>query len=366
MRVRSLDGLRGVAAFVVLIHHSLLVFPGLAAPYFGEPVEDRLSPLVYSPLHLVWAGTEAVYLFFVLSGLVLAFAVRSASFDWGAYFPSRAVRLYLPVFGAIVLGGILIALTPPAEPGDSPWITRRTGDYDLRSILTDAVLIGGSAGRISPLWSLQWEVLFSFLLPLYIYVSRRLNGGVQIGIGIALATVGSYADVAALKYLPMFGIGVGLASLWEALSARVQKAGGRRAALGWPAAVALAVLLVTSNWMVKPFLPATAAATLTLPLILIGVLILIVAAAHAPVLSRVLGSRPFAFLGLISFSLYLVHEPIVVALEKLMPTAVSVVLVAVPVSLVVATAFWWAVERPAHRLARSITSGSSNRLGLAA
>ena len=35
MRLKALDGLRGIAALVVLVHHSLLVVPSLAAPYFG-------------------------------------------------------------------------------------------------------------------------------------------------------------------------------------------------------------------------------------------------------------------------------------------------------------------------------------------
>ena len=38
----------------------------------------------------------------------------------------------------------------------------------------------------------------------------------QFTIFFALATLGAYADVASLKYLPMFGIGVALASVWTA------------------------------------------------------------------------------------------------------------------------------------------------------
>ncbi|WP_368259248.1 acyltransferase family protein, partial [Blautia wexlerae] len=80
-RLRSLDGLRGLAAVIVLVHHALLVIPALAAPYYGQTVQPGLPwLLVHTPLHLLWAGTEAVYLFFILSGLVLTLAARSASF----------------------------------------------------------------------------------------------------------------------------------------------------------------------------------------------------------------------------------------------------------------------------------------------
>jgi peptidoglycan/LPS O-acetylase OafA/YrhL len=65
IRLRSLDGLRGLAALIVVIHHSLLVVPGLAAPYFGQSTQSSIQELLaYSPLHLLWAGTEAVFLFF--------------------------------------------------------------------------------------------------------------------------------------------------------------------------------------------------------------------------------------------------------------------------------------------------------------
>ena len=40
-RLIALDGLRGIAAVIVLVHHSLLLVPGLAAPYFGQEVERR-------------------------------------------------------------------------------------------------------------------------------------------------------------------------------------------------------------------------------------------------------------------------------------------------------------------------------------
>ena len=82
-RLSSLDGLRGVAALIVVVHHSMLVSPNLAAAYYGGEVEGLAANIVtYSPLHLLWGGKEAVVVFFVLSGLVLVLAMRSMRFDW--------------------------------------------------------------------------------------------------------------------------------------------------------------------------------------------------------------------------------------------------------------------------------------------
>lgn len=73
--MQSFDGLRGVAAVVVLIHHSLLTVPSLASAYYPTTVTaiawSKSWLITYTPLHLIWAGTEAVCLFFILSGFVL-------------------------------------------------------------------------------------------------------------------------------------------------------------------------------------------------------------------------------------------------------------------------------------------------------
>lgn len=91
-RVRSLDGLRGVAALAVVVSHIQLADDHIV----------RYSPSMFA----VWAGRDAVTVFFVLSGVVLALAMMGRG-DWGGYYLSRFVRLYLPAWGAIVFGALL-------------------------------------------------------------------------------------------------------------------------------------------------------------------------------------------------------------------------------------------------------------------
>ena len=74
VRLIELDGLRGLAAVVVLIHHALETVPALAevgARPGTVPTGTFNRILTQSPLHLLWAGHEAVLIFFVLSGVAL-------------------------------------------------------------------------------------------------------------------------------------------------------------------------------------------------------------------------------------------------------------------------------------------------------
>src|SRR4029077_1970080 len=69
-RLTSLDGLRGLAAIVVMIHHIVLAaVPVLAAVYVAGAhgaLPAWADVLVHSPLHLLWAGEEFVLVFFAL------------------------------------------------------------------------------------------------------------------------------------------------------------------------------------------------------------------------------------------------------------------------------------------------------------
>jgi peptidoglycan/LPS O-acetylase OafA/YrhL len=70
---------------------------------------------------------------------------------------------------------------------------------------------------------------------------------------------------------------------------------------------------------------------------------------------------PLRFLGTISFSLYLVHLPIVVAYAFLFNLGPWSAILATVTSPVVAVGFYYACERPIHKLSQKIGSGIRER-----
>src|SRR6185437_17122993 len=81
LRLRSLDGLRGIAAGVVLLHHLSMTIPAVSNGYDNSANLELFSPawwLVASPLKIFVAGPEFVLVFFVLSGYVLTLAPLKA------------------------------------------------------------------------------------------------------------------------------------------------------------------------------------------------------------------------------------------------------------------------------------------------
>lgn len=121
-------------------------------------------------------------------------------------------------------------------------------------------------------------------------------------------------------------------------------------------AVLLGLLLVNVRWF-----PGEGPATTLLTVAGAG---LLVAAAVAwgdrwPGLT----SRPVLWLGTLSFSLYLTHEPLIVSLTQFIPSTPLVLAAGLPTALLVAAAFHRWVELPAHRASRS-TARRMARVGV--
>jgi len=370
LRLTALDGLRGVAALVVVLHHASLLAPSVSAIYVdGAPPPAPGGPAwwVTTPLAVFQAGEEAVLVFFVLSGLVVALPALRPGFDWFAYYPRRVVRLFVPVAGAVIFAAIIIVLTPQTQsPINSSWVNGSSiPGLGPEVVVQGLDLISGQFTIDNPLWSLRWELIFSLLLPVYVVTvvaARRRLWVVVVGAAVILPLAIQWGAPSAY-YLPIFLFGTVMAMRIDSLR-KLGDVHSVRGHLLWASLLLISLLLLVTRWIVWPFVggPIGALAPMFAFTALGACGIVLIAFAWRP-LGTLLTLAPVAWLGRISFSLYLIHVPVLIGIISLMPTRPLVAgAIGIVASLVVAELFFRFVEGPAHRLARVVGQRSRSTL----
>lgn len=362
-RLVALDGVRGIAAIVVLLHHVTLFSPERAALFLPGAAPPEPGSWVWwftsTPLAAVVIGGEAVFVFFLLSGLVLTLPALDRGFDWLAYYPRRMLRLLLPVAAAVVLAiGLALVLPQDVEAPSEIAAGQLFLDLNVRSALTAVELFTGTTVVNNPLWSLRYELIFSVLLPVAVVVVLALRRWWLLGLAgtFGLLIWSWIAPNPVWRHLPMFLLGAFLAVALPTLRAwagRIRWSVPTH--LLWGLGLGIAVVALTARWVLWPITQGTPFVT-SIPGIvsLAGAVMLLVIVLLWPPASRLLGRGPFRWLGRISFSLYIVHMPVIMAAVALLPGQPWWVpaLVGVPCALLVAEVFTRVVEAPSHRFAR--------------
>lgn len=114
-RFMELEGLRGLAAIVVVLHHMVYMFYAplntgkLSADHSPFPFEQYIYG---TPFALAYAGTLAVAIFFVLSGFVLSigyFQTNDRSII-KKLASTRYLRLMLPALASVMIAYLIIKL----------------------------------------------------------------------------------------------------------------------------------------------------------------------------------------------------------------------------------------------------------------
>lgn len=350
-RLTALDGLRGLAALVVVLYHASKI----VAPTLDGAAGTVYRVLADSPAKIIFAGTEAVLVFFALSGLVVALPALRPGFGWRAYFGSRLIRLYLPVWGALLLAAALIGLVPrhPSAASTGSWLQTATAhDVTWQRLLSEATLWPAVYKLDNVLWSLRWEVAFSVSLPVFVGIALLLRRWAfpAAAAAVLLSIAGRVVDVEALVYLPVFLAGTLLAVRIDDL----REWGALRSRGFWIAFGTVSAATLIAGWLARPLIrPDTAGGNLMWGMAAAGAVGLVVTALGSRGAASAL-SRPVPrWLGRVSFSLYLVHVPVLMTLGYLWGEAAwpAVLAVGIPASLLVAEGFRMLVETPSHRLA---------------
>lgn len=362
-RLSGLDGIRGAAALFVVLHHCYLM------AYHGYPEAT-------GPIWTNWLiyGQFAVAVFIVLSGFSLA--VSPARNGWRlngkARFANRRAWRILPPYWAALAFSLVVAWAAIPQPGE--------GLPTAKSVVVNALLLQDVFGAPSPngaFWSIAVEAQLYLVFPLMLLVTRRFNLLAMVGAVLTVvAGVGLLADhvpvVAELRrFTPQFAalfamgvLGAGVVSARESV---------RRIPWQWLAAAAALPVVATiavqgSVWTVRNFFWVDLALGPAIAMILAAV-----ATGRPAALVRLLDTRPMRSLGSFSYSLYLIHAPIVVAVADLLvaprvpaglPTFAVTLAVAVPLSLVTARLFAAVFEIPfqRHRGWKAVWAAARGRL----
>lgn len=188
-----LDGIRGLAALYVVIHHARWVlWEGYHEGYLLHPEHYGASQKVFMYLLSCFRyGHEVVILFFVLSGFVIhlryskALATDNMSrFDYKYYLVRRTRRIVPPMLLALLLTFVLdtigILLKLPIYDGICKYTSIAENlrvDHNMTTLFGNLVFLMKIYvpvwGTNGPLWSLAYEWWFYMLYPLVFMLSRK-------------------------------------------------------------------------------------------------------------------------------------------------------------------------------------------------
>jgi peptidoglycan/LPS O-acetylase OafA/YrhL len=288
-RLLQLDGLRGLAALSVFLFHSisLLDRPHWANPhgFFGIPLD----------------GYAAVDLFFVLSGFVLARSLLASQEGYVPFVIRRVFRLYPAYWAALIISATLVWVHRQAHPlpSDLPFWTQpitlgqAIKQFFMISQAIDYRLID------PPIWSLVVEMRISLLLPLLVFGfvwcrSPWLQTAVLV-LSPLLALIEGNARTTESVFAFLLGI---------ALAEYLPKIPQRQ----WmtPALLVAGITLYGNRELFD-----TGKSVFCHHVSAAGSALIILAAIRSPVFARSLTIKPIQFLGLVSYSFYLIHEPII-------------------------------------------------------
>jgi peptidoglycan/LPS O-acetylase OafA/YrhL len=340
-RLAGLDGIRGLAALYVVINHVFLrAFPGY--------------PVDHAPFWAAWFiyGRFAVVVFIVLSGFSLALSPARHGWRLGAVgrFAQRRARRILPAYWAALAFSLVVAWLIVPQPGN--------GVPDAKSVLVNGLLAQNIVGAHSPnaaFWSMAVEAQLYIAFPLLLLMVRRWGAGAMLAaVAAVVVAVGVFGphiprlDTFVVQSPPdlaaLFAVGI--------LTAGIVGAAPARQAWPWPRlALAAATPVLALVWWQGSVWTLDHLYWVDLALgPAIACLLAALATSRPAPLVRVLDTRPIRSLGSCSYSLYLVHAPIVaIVCERIVagriPQGVPFFLVSLALVLPLAISFAWGFSK---------------------
>lgn len=360
-----LDGLRGIAAFAVVLSH--LVFWFYPEGHIGSRAPSPSAAALWvfnSPFSFFYKGGYAVAVFFVLSGFVLTRACMRKSNN--VYTAQAAIKRYVrlggPVFATVILCALMRAfgLFSATDLGIKAFLSSAYGtppDWTeaLRSAVYGAMLYGDRSYDY-----VLWTISIEFYGSLLIFSAFALFGFDRSLLRNAVAVLAALfaIQMGQATYYFMFFAGSFFATLdWNRHETGVVRMLMASTALllglylgGYaPAATSYSLISHTANSLQKQGI-----ITLNWPILFYGTgaILLIYGILSINWTHKILSSSPLRWLGKISFSLYLIHSLVLTATTPwiikyfgldLMSFIIAIVATSV-ITFVISHIFWKTVD----------------------
>jgi peptidoglycan/LPS O-acetylase OafA/YrhL len=314
-RLSQLDGIRGLAVAAVMIDHlGQVLSVGIG--------RNLIVIALYRFMHGGWLGVD---IFFVLSGFLITGILikeRSRPDFWGNFYLRRGFRI-LPAFI------VVFVITLVAAHFFAPEIHVSAG-YLLPATFFMAnwtVVNSSEMPWLGHLWSLAVEEQFYFLWP---QASKRLKSATLFKLALSLAVASEILRLAlALLHVNSYivykitptridGLSIGAALAIGLTLPRVHRFLGQ----WWRRIALVAAILLPISFLImhgSMFLFNVWSQVLAIPPAIVLTAMLVYGAVESALpsgLGRFFGNPVMTYLGRRSYALYLIHEPIEVAVQR--------------------------------------------------
>lgn len=328
---REIDGLRAIAVLSVMLFHAGLA--GVSGGYVGVDV------------------------FFVISGYLISGIILRETAEGRftfANFYERRIRRIVPALTVVLIATAIAAwfILPPEQMQSMAQSAAATVGFVANLFFWHKSGYFGGDAELFPLihmWSLSVEEQYYLLFPIAVLVALRFRFSLAWVMGMAFVA-SLIACIVVTQTHPLGAFFLAPTRAWELLAGVFIAMYERpwRAALGrWRQGVEAAGMVA----IVAPLFLFDETTVFPGPMALIPVLgtaAVILASDGTTIIGRVLGSRPFVGVGLISYSAYLWHQPLY-ALSRvsgLTEGRAWIYVVLMALTLLLAWLTWRYVEQP--------------------
>lgn len=372
--IPELDQLRGVAALLVLVFHAIasteVVNRYLGTDARGVPIAENAAELIAAN------GFTGVALFFVISGFIFTWgALQADKFDLKGFFINRVLRIY-PLYILLMMTALFLNY---GQVTILHVVQYLAGFGNLSAAMTQFDVV---------LWTISVELQFYLIFPFLLLLLKKqgvkyLFGLIAVMAMLRLVARGTGMDLHNPVYWTLFGrldqFLIGMILAWWVhkqgwLSGAVSSVRHRVPTLNLVAGLICTssiFLALTRFYHEKGWKSGNSSLLIAWPSIEAGmwaVIGIFYVAIARRVPARVL--RPLQYVGMISFSLYLLHYPILKAIYRsglvinlpdhaFLSGLATTGLVLLPLSVAAATLTFYIIEKPPLALRRQYARPAS-------